>query len=798
MKAFSFGRVACTAGFAVILLSSCTSDGSGSNGLATPPPAEGSGVRSAAFARAYGASVILPVHSDESFVVADVASKLTLRMHVSGARSVERQTEADGSFRYRGALGDGVDLIERSTDHGNEDFALYRRKPEKEVLSYDVDVTSVAGLRLVESTLEFLDASGTPRLRVTPPFTVDADGARRAAQITVAQCNVDTSPIAPWRRAVTPPANSICTVAVTWSGGRYPMLVDPEWTTTGSLIVGRNNHTTTTLANGKVLVVGGQDGSNTYTGEAELFDPATGTFAATGSADGRVFHTATLLATGKVLVAGGFNGGTTTSAQLYDPTSGTFSDTGSMSDARPFGGASLLATGKVLMTGGADSVISTNTAEVYDPVAGTFTATGNMHDQRSGHISVVLTSGKVLVAGGFSNDLYPVTADIYDPSTGVFTATSSLTASHDQAGAVLLPSGKVLVAGSDSGGLAVAELYDPAAGTFTATGSMSAGRSHFGIELLRTGKVLVAGGDSSNQHSEVFDPAAGTWAAAPALQDARALFGFSVLSTGQALVTGGAGSLATAEIFSDSIAGIACKADAECELGLCVDGVCCNSACADECQACDVEDHLGTCTAVTGAPHGSREACAGSGGCIGTCNGSLTTTCTWSTASCGSKCASGSEVDSLCNGAGACVAEPARSCNDYACTGDACKTSCTAATDCAAGFICANGKCEVGGKCIDAHTGRNASGDPQDCAPYICDTTGACKGSCQSVADCISPSVCSPQNVCIPSSTNVASADSSGCTILNAPSSKDSPFALFLASALALALRRRRRNHDDA
>ena len=141
------------------------------------------------------------------------------------------------------------------------------------------------------------------------------------------------------------------------NGGNYltsAELYDPAsgtWTATGSLTTAQYYHTATLLPNGEVLVAGGQDTS------AELYDPASGTWTATGSLNtARGQHTATLLPDGKVLVAGGTlnsNGNNSlASAELYDPVSGTWTATGSLTTARFVHTATLLPNGKVLVAAG--------------------------------------------------------------------------------------------------------------------------------------------------------------------------------------------------------------------------------------------------------------------------------------------------------------------------------------------------------------------------------------------------------------------------------------------------------------
>ena len=67
-----------------------------------------------------------------------------------------------------------------------------------------------------------------------------------------------------------------------------------------------------------VLIAGGYN-NGTYLASAELYNPGTGTFTATGSmSTPRSYHTATLLNNGMVLIAGGLNGNVSLkSAELY-------------------------------------------------------------------------------------------------------------------------------------------------------------------------------------------------------------------------------------------------------------------------------------------------------------------------------------------------------------------------------------------------------------------------------------------------------------------------------------------------
>ncbi|HEY6345790.1 MAG TPA: kelch repeat-containing protein [Bryobacteraceae bacterium] len=335
----------------------------------------------------------------------------------------------------------------------------------------------------------------------------------------------------------------------------------------------RMSHTATLLPDGTVLVAGGSailSGWPVWS-SAELYDPAAKTFSLTGSmTTPRQGHTATLLPDGRVLIAGGLSVGGDTgvnsaqaSAELYDPSTGAFSATGSMSTARAWHTATLLNTGQVLIVGGNDDYndgypIVLASAELYDPLTGTFAATGNLGIARFLHKATLLANGRVLIDGGYGNADSPPAPELYDPATGTFSPAGNPAFKDTYpASASILPNGDVLETLAYSCDFDdQAETYDPSAGTFNPTGNMTANRGYTTATLLPEGKVLIDGRDEFDfgGSSEIYDPATGTFTATCCMfLESEEGHTATLLADGTVLLAGGwiccGFSVANAEIY---------------------------------------------------------------------------------------------------------------------------------------------------------------------------------------------------------------------------------------------------------
>jgi hypothetical protein len=269
---------------------------------------------------------------------------------------------------------------------------------------------------------------------------------------------------------------------VTGAGLATALVYDPKTgreTPTGSLAQARFDQRAVALADGRVLVMGGDPGNQTALRTAEIYDPASGEFSQAGTmVVGRACATTVLMSDGKVLIAGGDYPylSSETTAEVFDPATGKFTATGSMSFGRECAAGALLPDGRILVAGGDSQFVGVGTAEVYDPAGGKFTRTGNMAIGRFSHNATTLVDGRVLLTGGL---IEPGLVASIDPS---------------------------ILAVTDNSYLASAELYDPYSGKFTKIKTMLSRRVGQTATLLRDGRVLLAGGNLDKTTAEVYVP----------------------------------------------------------------------------------------------------------------------------------------------------------------------------------------------------------------------------------------------------------------------------------------------------
>ena len=606
------------------------------------------------------AQVTLPATAGLPFEVRDGAMALKVRLlGQQPTAGVMRDDTVLFAGGYRGA-----DVTLRAVAGGVEDFlSLDGTLPPS--VEYDVELEGVAGVRLVADTLEFLTPEGDPKLRMAPPTVLSKHGSV-PVRVSVAGCAFDSSPRGPWGRRVTPPAAQHCTVRLQWEldASGYPALLDPAWITTGDMGVARFSHSMVQVPSVNLnLVCGGSDVTLAPLSSCELFNHVTGTWAATGSMPRQrssfaMAYAAPAAPGPRVAAVGGDGPAVALAAvDLYNPALGTWVFGANM----PFGRSYLTATtlpndqNVIVIVGGqfdgGGCADRTENIILYRFSLNTAVLVNNLAAKRALHNATVITTGpaagSILITGGVGTccggctggattaELISATGFAVAPAGTMVRPGRLLAASY------ALPSGQVRLAGGliDTGTnqtWADSELFTPPATwndfrVFPA-GLQAGGWGAFGV-TQDGGLLIAAGGDSavanqSTARTFVYNGTA--WVADGALVAARRGLSQGMSMGGQVMAVGGADTspfvvFRRTELFELLPNGAPCAGNGLCQSQQCIDGVCCNSSCAGNCDACNLTGTLGACT-----PQPSTVVCrpATAAGC------DLAENCTGSTATC--------------------------------------------------------------------------------------------------------------------------------------------------------------------
>jgi hypothetical protein len=630
-----------------------------------------------------------------------------------GARGVEADAST-GALIYR-ELEPAVDAVHVVTRERAEELRVFHAPGA--TLRATWRIATGPGVREVrprEGIVEVLDAQGRVRLATEKGFAVDEAGEKRDVEITI--------------------AGATMSARVDARGMRGEVVLDPSWTRINKNGVGAL----------WAFPIGGARTLLLDTGVAAIYDASTDSWYSAPLPSGDFnYEFFTQFADGVVLNVSS----KTPSAETYDPSTNTWTAISPPPLPRPHAmkPARLSAT-KILFTGGVNgSGSATTQAIVLDEATGAWTTKAPMSTARYAHGATPLKDGRVLVVGGLSASGASLSsAEIYDPTSNSWSAAPSLPEASIAA-ATLLADGRAFVT---TGGTS-AYAFDPTgAGSWTtlamptqATGVDPGAPGLFNAQLPSGGVLLVQTGAQTNALR--FNPKTNDWTVLPPSPTPACGAQFAVIADGRAV--GSPRCDSGIEIFTEGAPnGTTCGNDAACAFGHCVDGVCCDTACTLQCQACNVAGKIGTCSLVTGAPVGTRAACPGSGTCRATCDGT-SGFCNYPTSSkpCGTTaCTSGSAtVAGTCNGAGTCNAPAPTPCAPYACGASACKTTCSAHSDCDAAAYCDAGNA----KCVAKKSNGSSCAGAFECTSSVCADGVCCDKACAGTCEaCDATGICKP------------------------------------------------------
>jgi Galactose oxidase, central domain len=312
--------------------------------------------------------------------------------------------------------------------------------------------------------------------------------------------------------------------------------------TTANMLAPRDSQSAVALSPNKLLVTGGEGLGSVFgapTNTTEIYNLTSNTWKFAGPmSTSRVGQIALRLANGDVLVAGGQDNYAVPlqSAEVFAVGPGTWTPVASMPTPAVAQSAVLLGDGDVLVTGGVVADRVSRQALLYNYRANTWTLAASMKHPRAGHESILLPDGDVLVAGGTTPyaELYVPRLNRWEP------------AGHP--GKRLFPAvvrsgrSEVLMAGGslvDGGCLASALVYMGGA-IWTQVPPMESLRCAPLSTALPNGSALVGGGFGASTWSTMqqFEFKSMKWRAFPSLPGPRAA-GTLTYMNGSLIAAGG-------------------------------------------------------------------------------------------------------------------------------------------------------------------------------------------------------------------------------------------------------------------
>ncbi|HZD09610.1 MAG TPA: hypothetical protein VE176_15240, partial [Candidatus Limnocylindrales bacterium] len=186
-----------------------------------------------------------PERYGEAFVVEGEGVRVAVRP--VGGTDVRAQID-NGQVIYRRAYPE-TDSVHVVSAGRSEEFLFLQNECAPREFAYELSELS-AGTRveLVKGEVHFSNKAGQG-VKIEAPWLIEATGERRAGAVR-------------WELEESKGGASPRLRLVVAEGLSYPVLIDPSWVTTGSLVTARYYHTATLLSSGKVLVAGGFNSSN--------------------------------------------------------------------------------------------------------------------------------------------------------------------------------------------------------------------------------------------------------------------------------------------------------------------------------------------------------------------------------------------------------------------------------------------------------------------------------------------------------------------------------------------------------